>query len=181
MSDNIFMASMSQGAFTYEGPTRSHMARNFQRALGRVVPDHPTIEAVDEHLRVAHARMVLEEALELIAALGCIVTDPEGQVLNQDFTEVESLPSPSIDLVQVAHEGIDVQYITETTLAMYGLPVEPLWSEIHNSNMSKILPGGKLLRHQGTDPHEQYIKPDVRGIIDRARLHRSAPAESTQA
>lgn len=157
---------------------RAIAAFKWQMALGREVPSEPTTSSMEERmpdgrsLRLAHARVLLEEAFEAVEALGCCVhARGSREVLTSGSITVEDdgrrVGPP--DLERIAHELTDVAYITETTAVMYGLPTDRLFAAVHQANMTRILPDGTLLRHPSRNRHEQYRAPDIRGIIEAAR------------
>ena len=140
---------------------RSEMAREWQTKLGRIPPASPTFDAMDEDLRVAHANVIFEEALELIEALGCQVAYSEEIKL---ISVVPSDDGPQ-SLVEIAHESADLCYITETTACMLGIPTEEVFAEVHRANMTRILEDGTLLRHPKRTKHPAYVPPNIHSIL----------------
>lgn len=104
--------------------------------------------------RMLRANLVYEEALELIEALGF---------------ELESKPKlkkcKEPDLVLIADGLADLHYVAYcgTGLAC-GIDMEPVFEEVHRSNMTKFIDGtfradGKYLKGPN------YSKPDIKSIL----------------
>jgi predicted HAD superfamily Cof-like phosphohydrolase len=142
------------------------MAIEWQTALGRDVPHAPTLDSLDDHGRIAHAKVLLEEAIELIEALGLAIhTTGSREVITRGSLEVSTDPRRDVNLPEAAHETTDVLYITETLGVMLGLPTDRLFEEIHQSNMTRILPDGTLLRHPKVNHSDQYRPPKIEEIL----------------
>jgi len=60
------------------------------------------------------------------------------------------------NIVQVAKEAVDVLYTTIGALVSCGIDIEPIWDEVHRTNMSKVSGGvredGKILKPVGWEP-----------------------------
>lgn len=70
------------------------------------------------------------------------------------------------DLENLAKELADIIYITCGTAVSYGIPLDRVFSEVHASNMAKLVDGkpirredGKILKPEGWTP------PDVKKIL----------------
>ena len=115
------------------------MVREFHERFGAEMNDRPTWCGSDVHrLRVA----LIEEELAEFRNAG----------------EAE-------DLVEIADALADLLYVVYGAGVTYGIDLEPVFSEIHRSNMSKgepavvRRPDGKILKG------EHYRPPDVRSIV----------------
>ncbi len=115
------------------------MVREFHERFGAVVNDRPTWCGSDVHrLRVA----LIEEELAEFRNAG------EAQ-----------------DLVEIADALADLLYVVYGAGVTYGIDLEPVFEEIHRSNMSKgeptivRRPDGKILKG------DHYRAPDVRSIV----------------
>ena len=66
------------------------------------------------------------------------------------------------DLVGIADALADLLYVVYGAAVTYGIDLEPVFREIHGSNMSKarVADGGKVLKGEG------YVAPDVRTLIE---------------
>lgn len=69
------------------------------------------------------------------------------------------------DIVEIADALGDILYLTLGTAVEYGIDLEPIFDEIHRSNMSKTPApdGGKVLK--GKD----YFKPNLTPIVEAQR------------
>jgi len=109
----------------------------FHAKFQQPVADFPfPIEPEDADFR---ARLIAEEAGELVEAL------------------------ESGDMTKIAQESVDLIYVALGNLVVCGLRFGPLWTIIHEANMSKQWDsdGGKPIKPPGWKP------PDVAGEIAR--------------
>lgn len=73
------------------------------------------------------------------------------------------------DIVEIADALGDILYIVYGTAVSYGIPIDEIFQEIHDSNMSKLgedgepiyREDGKVLKGPG------YFKPRIDAIIER--------------
>ncbi len=101
------------------------MVEEFHRKFEILVNDRPTIPG--EATRALRVRLIQEEFDELKDALG------------------------KEDLVSVAKEIADLLYVVYGTAVSYGLDMEPVFQEVHRSNLSKV---GGYKRADG-----KWVKP----------------------
>ena len=101
------------------------MVEEFHRKFDIRVSDRPTIP--DETTRALRVRLIQEEFDELREALG------------------------NKDLVSVAKEIADLLYVVYGTAVSYGIDMEPVFQEVHRSNLSKV---GGYKRADG-----KWVKP----------------------
>jgi predicted HAD superfamily Cof-like phosphohydrolase len=133
--------------------------REFMRRAGQQIPRHPVVPDVDT--RVLRAKLIMEEALETITALGVQVRRPlrsGGSV--SSYTELllrandlifeACLP---VDLVEVADGCADIIVVTTGTALACGIDLEPVQQMVDKSNLAKFGPGG-YRRDDG-----KWIKP----------------------
>lgn len=91
--------------------------REFMRAAGQETPDRPGIPAWQtSDLRI---KLIVEETRELTYALG------------------------RKDLTLTADAIADLLYVVIGTAVACGIEIEPIWEEVHRSNMSKFIDGHK--------------------------------------
>lgn len=93
------------------------------------------------------------------------------------------------DLTEIADGGADLLYVVVGCMIAYGLPVNRLFAEVHNSNMTKTAIKGGPGEKYGTKTPKgpDYIPPDIRGILlrperetlleERARLLLESPTQ----
>lgn len=70
------------------------------------------------------------------------------------------------DLENLAKELADIIYIACGTAASYGIPLDRVFTEVHSSNMAKLVDGkpirredGKILKPEGWTP------PDIKKVL----------------
>ena len=73
------------------------------------------------------------------------------------------------DIVEIADALGDMLYIIYGTAVSYGIPIDDVFEEIHNSNMSKLGEDGKpIYREDGKIlKGPNYFKPDLQKIIQK--------------
>lgn len=115
---------------------------NFMKAFGQECPEKSCIPSLE--VRKLRAKLILEEALETIEALGFrIHIHPEDWA---DVSVVETGYEPK--LAEIADGCEDLKVVTEGTLIACGLvlkqveghpyPYDPLFDEVMRSNNSKM-------------------------------------------
>lgn len=113
----------------------------FMQGIGNEVPFGPKMP--DEETRKLRARLVLEEALETIEALGFDVCLPfrrraatEAETVEMDA--VSLLPNFKEDLAKIADGCADLSVVTIGTLSSCGLSDIALLEEVDQNNLDKI-------------------------------------------
>lgn len=85
----------------------------------------------------------------------------EVQSLRYDliYEELQELNEAMLDrnIVDVADALGDLLYVVYGTAVVYGLDMEPIFEEIHRSNMTKVWPDGDV-RYA---PNGKVLKPDT--------------------
>src|SRR5438309_2348185 len=120
------------------------LVRVFHKRFGVAINDKPTI--VEDSIRMLRVRLITEEYKELMKSLGVIVD----VVVNQETKKVS--------LVDLADAMGDTDYVVKGTAVSYGIDMEPIFVEIHRSNMSKGDPepimraDGKILKAKNFQP-----------------------------
>jgi predicted HAD superfamily Cof-like phosphohydrolase len=121
----------------------------------------------DEQTRLLRARLIMEEALETITALGFSVTvkpeQPEGNVVEMPFLDFHY--DQVADLVGIADGCADISVVTIGTLAACGIADSTLLEAIDRNNLEKFSEGhswnehGKLIKPPGHKP------PDIDMVL----------------
>lgn len=117
----------------------------------------PTVP--DEKTRVLRARLMLEEVLETVAALGVTVTLTAPTLDGADLHVPVAMDSLSflakgdVDLVEAADGCADVAVVTTGTLIALGIPDVELQEMVDENNLAKFGPGGYR------DSNGKWIKP----------------------
>lgn len=140
------------------------MVREFHVAVNHPVSDTP-IEIEDKR-RLLRAKLVMEEAAEVIGAILGMTEEETKERLKQwwgpdvedEFEKyVQEMKRPS-DMVRVAWNTADLHIIASGTAVEYGYTEEPIIAEIHAANMRKVGGGyredGKVKRPGGWEPPE---------------------------
>jgi predicted HAD superfamily Cof-like phosphohydrolase len=116
------------------------MVKEFHRRFGEFIRSSPGL--VDEATKELRIRLVREETGEFEKAAN------EG------------------NLVKVADALADIMYVTYGTAVSYGIDLEPIFREVHESNMSKgdpevLVLNGKVLKAKN------YRPPDLQPILEK--------------
>jgi predicted HAD superfamily Cof-like phosphohydrolase len=148
-------------------PTRHQAAVEiFMRLAGQETPAVPTVP--DEATRQLRARMILEEALETIHALGVTASMYAGGAHYDLAMQGDSdagynehmvfTCSHKPDLVEIADGVADVIVVATGTALACGIRPEPIQQLVDESNLAKFGPGskrredGKWLKPPGWEP-----------------------------
>lgn len=122
-----------------------------------VLPDKPTMP--DEKTRLLRAKLILEECLETIEALGF-------EVAKEAYGKTEFIYAYTPDLVEIADGVCDINVVACGTLSACGLPDLPFQNAVNENNLAKFKEGfswredGKLIKPSNHQP------PDIKGILD---------------
>jgi predicted HAD superfamily Cof-like phosphohydrolase len=91
------------------------------------------------------------------------------KLLAEEFTEYKDAEHNN-DIVEIADALADIIYIACGTAVSYGIPLDKIFEEVHNSNMAKLVDGkplrredGKILKPAGWQP------PNVKNILDKEK------------
>jgi len=149
--------------------TNLQHVKHFMRIFKQEYSDKPT-DSVD----VATIKLRLKLALEELEELFFAVLDVQSsKMVNKDFRRINdfinNLPDSSfdIDLVEIADALTDIEYINNGTAAVFGIPMDETFQEVHRSNMSKLdkdkqpvfREDGKIIKS------ELYSPPDLESIL----------------
>jgi predicted HAD superfamily Cof-like phosphohydrolase len=140
----------------------------FMTQAGQQVPSEPTIP--DEPTRLLRARLVLEEALELIDAL-CVELDFMGFTLTkealveEDSIEFSLYPDIYPKLEEIAKEAADVIVVTTGTASACGIAMKPIQQAVDQSNLEKFGPGGYRDKHGKWHKPTNWKKPDLTKLL----------------
>ena len=133
--------------------------------VGQDTPEKLTVPPAD--VRTLRARLILEEALETIHAMGVTVRAGglSGPVIEERHLHFDV--TDDVDPVEVADGCAEISVVTIGTLISFGIDDEPLLEEVDASNLRKFEPGsyrrddGKWIKPPGWTP------PDIRGAMER--------------
>lgn len=151
--------------------------RLFMSCAGQEVPKWPSMPA--GATRRLRAKLILEEALETVEALGfCVVVeakDKQTYVTKESawLVDYDQLGSPQKpDLVQIADGVADMIVVATGTALACGIDPKPIQTAVDQSNLAKFGPGGRR-REDG-----KWLKPDDWRPPDIARLLRDQGMQS---
>ena len=113
--------------------------------------------------RELHSRLILEEALETIAAMGVEVATMEGLAVDMDSITFQA--GDYQDLVEIADGLADLQYVTNGAATAFGIDLQKVHNEVQRSNMSKFIDGhradnGKWIKGPS------YSPADVKTVLE---------------
>jgi predicted HAD superfamily Cof-like phosphohydrolase len=142
------------------------MVRGFHNALGATIGRSPALR--DRELR---AKLIMEEAVETVAAMGFAVT---ADIYKDDIYD------PAYDTGDVAHyeksyaephfvdaiDGlVDTIYVVLGAAVAWGIDLDPFFAEVHRANMAKL--GGGMREDGKFLKPDNWTGPDITGILDR--------------
>ena len=135
---------------------------------GQATPTTPTIPDADT--RVLRAKLILEEALETVRALGVgvRVTTEDGQEV--DFDHVDHLDFEAdgdVDLEGVVDGCADISVVTIGTLIAFGVDDEPVLEEVDHANLRKFGPGSYVRDDGKWMKPADWTPPDIQGVLNR--------------
>lgn len=114
--------------------------KDFHIAFGQRVGSYP--ELPDTKERTLRAKLLSEEMYE--------------------YTKAEN----ENDIVEIADALADIIYIACGTAVSYGIPLDEIFSEVHRSNMAKLVDGKVLRREDGKiQKPESWTPPDIKSIL----------------
>ncbi len=142
-------------------PTEHYQrVKTFMEKVGQETPTEVVVP--DEHTRLLRARLILEEALETVHALGISVR-VQGQEANIDSCEFT--PNKPVDLEGVADGCADISVVTIGTLIAFGIEDEELLREVDEANLRKF-GSGSYAREDGKwmKPRD-WTPPNIAGVL----------------
>ncbi len=143
---------------------------------GQATPTTPKIP--DEATRILRAKLILEEALETVEALGVHVTVDTNRAGRTILDRNEGLTfeaSGDVDLEGVVDGCADISVVTIGTLIAFGVDDEPILEEVDGANLRKFAPGSYVRDDGKWMKPPDWRPPDIMGVIDR----QSALSEAT--
>lgn len=138
--------------------------RTFMQKVGQDTPTDVVVP--DANIRVLRAKLILEEALETVEALGVTVRVGEGgpEIEEEKLRYADGNP---VDVEGVVDGCADISVVTVGTLIAFGVDDEPVLEEVDSANLRKFGPGsymredGKWMKPPGWTP------PDIDAAIER--------------
>jgi len=148
----------------------------FMRRAGQPVAERPALPS--ENIRSLRARLILEEALETVEALGFRVSiDSDAGLYSAVLTSrtgFDLQPCGRPSLIDIADGCADISVVTTGTLSACGIPDEPLLSLVDENNLAKFGPGHSF------NGHGKLIKPPTHRPPDIAALLQGYTSEAVR-
>jgi len=132
----------------------------FMEKAGQATPSNVTIP--DASTRELRARLILEEALETIAALGICVKH-SNQLLTINTCDITS--DNPVDLEGVADGCADISVVTIGTLISFGIDDEELLAEVDAANLRKFGHGSYVREDGKWMKPKDWIPPDIAKVL----------------
>lgn len=141
------------------------------RGYGQKVRDRPELPSKDE--RRLRARLILEECLETVQALGFLVLTKNSQdVLYQESGVADSWELQERkcgpNLIEIADGCADISVVTIGTLSACGIRDQELLEEVDHNNLTKVERGSNDEHGKFTKP-EGHVPPDIAGVLARQK------------
>jgi predicted HAD superfamily Cof-like phosphohydrolase len=135
-------------------------------AFGQTVHTAPTIP--DQKTRILRARLIMEEALETIEALGIGITitglaDSYSDGASVEFSGLEFHACKEPDLAKIADGTADLSVVNVGTMIACGLPDRPLLEAADKDNLAKI--GGPIDEHGKFQRPAGYVSTDWEELV----------------
>lgn len=115
---------------------------SFMKLAKQEVPD--TVVIPDEKVRLLRARLIMEEAMETILALGIDMEvdypsiSKEGLPITKNRVRFIVNEARGCDLIEVADGCADISVVTVGTLSAFGIADYSLLAEVDRSNLDKF-------------------------------------------
>ena len=108
-----------------------------------------------KEVRELRAKLIFEECIETIKAMGVDMTVNQESILSKaKLGDIQFAAKYEPDIIEVADGLADIDVVVGGTYAVFGMDDAEIFNEIHKSNMSKFPEGYDGLREDG-----KWIKP----------------------
>ncbi len=149
--------------------TNLQSVKQFMRVFQQAYSDTPT-DTVGPSIIKLRLKLALEELEELFFAT---MNRQSQKLVNIHFKQINSFiealddSSFSINLIDIADALTDIEYINNGTAAVFGIPLDATFREVHRSNMSKLDADGKpVFREDGkVIKSDLYSPPDLDSVL----------------
>jgi len=134
------MAKWAEAKFT--DMTNFDRVKDFMNKFGQEVKSSPEFPSKD----------VIQLRLELIV---------------EEYGELKEAIAAN-DMVEVADALTDLLYVIYGAGAAFGVDLDACFEEVHESNMSKLMPDGTVLRREDGKIMKgpNYFQPDLKKVLD---------------
>lgn len=137
----------------------------FMQLAGQDTPKRPVEPS--EEIRVLRAKLIIEEALETVKALGVDITLAKMSFLENEDDFEYGISEHPFDMIEVADGVADISVVSIGTLIACGITDEKLLKLVDKNNLAKFGEGhsfredGKLIKPPGHKP------PDIRKLLNK--------------
>lgn len=150
-------------------PTILERVKQFMRVFKQEYSDTPNSSVNPDIIRL-RLRLHLEELEELFFA---VLDNTSAKIVHNDFKKINSfldtVPNSAfvVNIVETADALTDIEYINNGTAAVFGIPLDETFTEVHRSNMSKLDANGQpIFRADGkVIKSDLYSPPDLLPIL----------------
>jgi predicted HAD superfamily Cof-like phosphohydrolase len=143
----------------------------FMEKAGQELPADPILP--DEKVRTLRARLILEEALETVVALGFMahveIIDTKEDGVEGKCHEVSLFEFGEPNLVEIADGCADISVVTIGTLSACGISDNALLEVVDVSNLAKFGPGGHRREDGKWIKPPDWVKPDIAGLLEQMK------------
>ena len=142
-------------------PTEHYQrVKTFMEKVGQSTPTEVVVP--DERTRLLRARLILEEALETVHALGISVRVKGNPI---EINSCEFTPDKSVDLEGIADGCADISVVTVGTLIAIGIEDEALLREVDEANLRKFGPGSYAREDGKWMKPLDWTPPDIASVL----------------
>lgn len=135
----------------------------FMEKAGQKLPPNPTVPDLDT--RILRAKLILEEAMETVEALGVGVgIKQSADILHYDNLNFFEGNDP--DLVEIVDGCCDVSVVTMGTLSACGVGAKPFLEEVDSHNLAKFGPGGYRRDDGKWMKPKDLAPPQIQKLLD---------------
>ena len=144
--------------------------KEFHRHAKQGIADRPNIPS--EKVRLLRAKLILEEAIETIHAMGVDfgVGIGDGQFTHPyefNFFEFAISEDKECDLVEVADGCADLTVVTTGTQIEFGIPIEEVQEAVDQSNLAKFTGDYKIRDDGKVIKPSNWKSPDLETILKK--------------
>lgn len=149
------------------------VVEQFMNLAGQTLPQAPTLPS--EHTRLIRARLILEESLEAISALGINIYSTSNcgdyQINEHSLKRGEISLSASCmvqpNLADITKELADVIVVTTGTASACGIDMQPIQEAVDNNNLQKFGKGSFRDENGKWNKPPNFKKPDIQSLLDK--------------
>jgi len=139
----------------------------FMRKAKQEIPSSPIIPSYE--VRILRSKLILEEAIETITALGCTasVTIAMGTsgLVDLDRVSINFHATHHPDLAEIADGCADISVVTIGTLSACGIKDKKVLEEVDHNNLAKFGPGHEIRSDGKLVKPPDHKPPDIIRVL----------------